>query len=62
MILRRLRNLWKLSDFEPRLQNSEPPPAGTLIVQNIIKKPTERARFIPRIKQDPVKAITEEPQ
>lgn len=58
-LLSRLNNLWRLSEFEPRSLGSEPPKEGTQIVQ-LIKKPTEKAQFIPRVKVSPVQAITEE--
>jgi hypothetical protein len=57
-LFRRIGNLWKLSDFEPGQATDETKQEGT-IVSMIVKKP-EPPKFIPRVKIDPVKEITEE--
>ena len=59
MILGRLKNLWKLSEFEPNVEK-EQLPIGTKIIQTLIKKPTEKATFIPRIKITPAEQIINE--
>lgn len=58
MIFSRLRNLWRLSAYEPNENRIEPLPEGTKITQ-IIKKP-QKAVFIPRIQRDPVKDLVNE--
>lgn len=56
----RISNLYKLSAYRPT-ENT-----GDLIVEEqktavLVKKPDKKAVFIPRIKKDPVKEITEQP-
>ena len=55
---KRIKNLWALSEFEPRKLGDTPVPPQTQVAQ-LIKKP---AQFIPRIKVNPAKEIIEEPQ
>lgn len=55
---RRLKNLWELSDYKPNIEKEIP--AGTKVITALVKKPKERAVFIPRVKEDPIKKITEE--
>jgi len=58
MILLRLRNLWKLSEYEPRKLQSDPVKEGTVVAQ-IIKKPTDqKASFIPRFREKPIDKVT----
>lgn len=61
MILRRIRNLWELSSYQP-LQPKENYPIPTLVKSEILKKNVkEFAQFIPRTKQkdiDKVNAAT----
>lgn len=56
----RIKHLWKLSEYEPRVLGSEPVSNGTEIAQ-IIKKPEQQeARFLPRIKITPAQKIISE--
>lgn len=57
-IVRRLQNIWKLSEYAPGKPDEEYKTPGTL-VSMIVKKPDTKAIFIPRMKKDPVKSITE---
>lgn len=58
MILERLRNLWKLSEYVPDTDPyvHEEKPVGTHVAM-IVRKP---ARFVPHITRDPIKEITQE--
>lgn len=58
MILGRLKNLWKLSEYAPDTEPHihEEKPVGTHIAM-IVRKP---AKFIAYSKRDPIKEITEE--
>ena len=53
----RLKNLWKLSEFEPNVEK-EQLPVGTKVVQTLIKKPQEKATFVPRTKEKPIDKVT----
>jgi len=55
MILSRLRNLWRLSEFEPRKLGSEPLQSGTVVAQ-IIKRP-QVAQFFPRNVEKPIDKV-----
>jgi hypothetical protein len=52
----RIKNLWKLSAYEPNEHRTDPLPIGT-IVAPLIKKPTEKASFRPFIKKTPIEEI-----
>lgn len=54
----RLSNLWRMSEYEPRVLGTSPEPEAKVI--QLIKKPTQSGRFIPRTSPDPVKALIEE--
>lgn len=58
-IFQRIKNVWKLSEFEPGQPAEEYKTPGTTIAM-IVKKPQQKAQFIPRVKVDPVQAITQE--
>lgn len=61
-LFKRLINLWRLSEFEPRIIGSDPPQNGTKMA-TLVKKPNKKALFIPRIKITQVdKIINEQPQ
>lgn len=60
-MIQRLKNLWRLSAYEPRTIGSPPAPAETQIIQ-LIKNPQEKAQFIPRIKKTPLEQINEASQ
>lgn len=55
----RLKRLWKLSEFEPAEVGKKYNEPGTIMAM-ITKKPSNKATFIPHIKQSPIKKITEE--
>lgn len=57
--LQRLKNVWKLSEFEPGQPTEEYKTPGT-VVSMIVKKPQQKTVFISRIKIDPVKELTQE--
>lgn len=52
----RLKNLYKLSEFEPGQATDEYKTPGT-VVSMIVKKP---AVFIPRVKKDPIAEVIHE--
>ena len=55
----RLKNLWRLSEYEPRKLGTEPVTDGTIIAQ-IVKRPQNTtATFIPRVKKTPIEQVTE---
>lgn len=55
----RIKNVWKLSEFEPGQPTDEYKTPGT-VISMIVKKPSQKAVFIPHVKIDPVKEITQE--
>lgn len=57
----RIKNLWNLSAYEAGKPQDEYKQAGTEII-TLVKKPQnkQKALFIPRIKEDPVKRLIEE--
>jgi len=60
-IFQRIKHIWKLSEYEPRIVGSEPVISGTEVAQ-IIKRPEQqKAQFFPRIKVSPADAIINEP-
>ncbi len=56
-MFQRLKNLWRLSEFEPHKPTEENKVPGT-IVSMIMKRPPQKAQFIPRIKEKPIDKIT----
>jgi len=55
----RLKNLKKLSEYEPGTAQDETKTPGTQVAM-IIKKPEQKTIFIPRITRTPAQEITEE--
>ena len=56
---KRMANIWRLSEFEPRAVGTIPAPQGTQTIQ-LIKKPSQSGRFIPRTPPDPIKELVNE--
>lgn len=59
----RLKNLWKLSGYEiPKASEHgkryDELPIGTQVVTALIKRPTQKAQFIPRVQEKPIDKIT----
>ena len=59
MILQRLRNLWRLSAFEPGQPTDEYRTPGT-IVSSLVQKPQKKAEFISFKRSDPIKELVNE--
>lgn len=57
-LLRRIANIWRLSELEPGRPQDEYKKPGTQVV-TLIKKPENKqeASFIPRKKQSPIEKI-----
>lgn len=58
-LIGRIANLWRLSEFEPGKPTDEYKIPGTE-VSMIIKKPKQEGKFIPFVKEDPIKQLIEE--
>lgn len=59
----RIKNLWALSKYQPRGLGEFTPKEGlpvTVLLEPQVSKKA-RAVFIPRVKRDPVKELTQEP-
>lgn len=57
-LIKRINNLWKLSEFKPREIGSPPLEQGTIVAQII--KPPQKASFIAFNRKTPVEEILEQ--
>lgn len=61
-LLKRIRNIWSLSSFEPGQPTDEYKTPGT-IISSLVKKPEVKGQFIAFQRRDPIKEIVnQEPE
>lgn len=62
-ILKRISNVWKLSEWEPSSPEIEKSAETGTMFAPLVKKPHQKAEFIPYNKVDPIKElVNEKPQ
>lgn len=59
-LMDRIKNLWELSEMEAGKPTDEYKVPGTEVI-TLVKKPEQSGRFIPRVKEDSIKALVNEP-